>query len=164
MRRCARPSRRRLFVPRRCRHRQTRRSSSAIWKFNSSRLTDAMNHLKRTPGKAALRRAPLFVLGLCAAALAHAQLKIEITSGVTDPIPIAIVPFAHTTPGDGGLDVAAVVQHDWEGSGRFRAMPRARMTTNPARVENVQLADWRAGGKEHVAVGRVPRPPPCGQP
>ena len=114
-----------------------------------------MNPLERTAGRVLERHALLFVLGLCAAAVAHAQLKIEITSGVTDPIPIAIVPFAHTTSGDGGLDVAAVVQHDLEGSGRCRAMPRARMTTNPARVENVQLADWRADGNDYVAVGRV---------
>jgi TolB protein len=113
-----------------------------------------MNHSERTWDKAAPRRA-LLILGLCAAAAAHAQLKIEITSGVTDPIPIAIVPFAHTTAGDAGLDVAAVVQHDLEGSGRFRAMPRARMLTNPSRVENVQLADWRADGNDYVAVGRV---------
>jgi TolB protein len=114
-----------------------------------------MNALKRTRGHAVAMRAALLVLGLCAAALAHAQLKIEITSGVTDPIPIAIVPLAHTTPGDGGLDVAAIVQHDLEGSGRFRAMPRARMNTNPSRVENIQLADWRADGNDYVAVGRV---------
>src|SRR5580700_7472774 len=92
---------------------------------------------------------------LLGAAAAQAQLKIEITSGVTDPIPIAIVPFAHTGVPDGGLDIAEVVQHDLEGSGRFHAMPRARMLTNPSRVENVQLADWKADGNDYVAVGRV---------
>ena len=69
-----------------------------------------MNHLPRTLAKAAARRV-LLILACCAAAAAQAQLKIEITSGVTDPIPIAIVPFAHTGAADGGLDVAAVVQH-----------------------------------------------------
>jgi TolB protein len=120
-----------------------------------------MSHLERILGRATPRRA-LFILALCAAAAAQAQLKIEITSGVTDPIPIAIVPFAHTTTGDGGLDVAAIVQRDLEGSGRFRAMPRARMLTNPSRVENVQLADWKADGNDYVAVGRV-TPLPDGQ-
>ena len=120
-----------------------------------------MSHSERTLGRAGIGRA-LLILGFFAAATAQAQLKIEITSGVTDPIPIAIVPFAHTTAGDGGLDVAAVVQHDLEGSGRFRAMPRARMRTNPSRVENVQLADWKADGNDYVAVGRV-TPLPDGQ-
>ena len=120
-----------------------------------------MSHSERTLGRAGIGRA-LLILGFFAAATAQAQLKIEITSGVTDPIPIAIVPFAHTTAGDGGLDVAAVVQHDLEGSGRFRAMPRARMRTNPSRVENVQLADRKADGNDYVAVGRV-TPLPDGQ-
>ena len=93
---------------------------------------------------------------------AQADLKIDITSGVTDPIPIAIVPFARASAGDGGLDVAAVVQHDLEGSGRFRAMPRARMLTTPSRAEDVQLADWKAAGNDYVVVGRV-TPLPDGQ-
>jgi TolB protein len=108
------------------------------------------------------RGAALVILGVLAVSAARAQLKIEISSGVTDPIPIAIVPFAHTSSGDGGFDVAAIVQHDLEGSGRFRAMPRARMLTNPSRVENVQLADWKADGNDYVAVGRV-TPLPDGQ-
>jgi TolB protein len=112
-----------------------------------------MNHSECTANTTALRRV-LLILGLFAATAAQAQLKIEVSSGVTDPIPIAIVPFAHT-PTDGGFDVAAVVQHDLEGSGRFRAMPRARMHTNPARVENIEQADWRADGNDYVAVGRV---------
>lgn len=107
-------------------------------------------------------RITLAAIALCTAGIVRAQLKIEITSGVTDPIPIAIVPFARANAGDGGLDVAAVVQHDLEGSGRFHAMPRARMLTSPSRVESVQLADWKADGNDYVAVGRV-TPLPDGQ-
>jgi TolB protein len=112
--------------------------------------------------RAAVRGCAFVILSSCAALTAQAQLKIEITSGVTDPIPIAIVPFARSAPADGGLDVAAVIQHDLEGSGRFHAMPRARMQTTPSRVENVQLADWRADGNDYVVVGRV-TPLPDGQ-
>jgi TolB protein len=103
----------------------------------------------------------LLSLSLLAATAADAQLKIEVSSGVTDPIPIAIVPFQHA-PNDGGFDVAAVVQHDLEGSGRFHAMPRERMKTSPARVENVEQADWKADGNDYVAVGRV-TPLPSGE-
>lgn len=100
------------------------------------------------------RLAALLVL-ISWAAAAHAQLKIEITSGVTDPIPIAIVPFARSVPGDGGLDVAGVVQSDLVGSGRFRAMPREQMSVTPTRGEDVVLDDWRASGNDYVVVGRV---------
>jgi TolB protein len=95
------------------------------------------------------------VLVLCAARAANAQLKIEVTSGVTDPVPIAIVPFARAVPADGGLDVAQVVQHDLEGSGRFKALPRDKMPATPTTADAVQVADWKALGDDYVVVGRV---------
>lgn len=97
------------------------------------------------------------IAGACAAPLARAQLKIEITSGVTDPIPIAIVPFASTVPAaaSAGADVAGVVQSDLTSSGRFRAMPRAQMRATPSKVADVVIPDWRASGNDYVVVGRV---------
>ncbi|HKZ73910.1 MAG TPA: Tol-Pal system beta propeller repeat protein TolB [Steroidobacteraceae bacterium] len=89
---------------------------------------------------------------------AHAQLRIEITSGVTDPIPIAIVPFARAVPADGGLDVATVIQQDLESSGRFRAMPRSTMRVLPVRGEDVVVPDWRDNGNDYALVGRVSSP------
>lgn len=96
-----------------------------------------------------------FILALGAPFTARAQLKIEVTSGVSDPVPIAIVPFARAVPADGGLDVAQVVQHDLEGSGRFRALPRQQMPSTPTQVAAVALADWKAAGDDYVVIGRV---------
>jgi len=87
--------------------------------------------------------------------LAPAQLKIEITSGVTDPVPLAIVPFASTGGADSGVDVAQVIQSDLEGSGRFKGMARSAMTSRPARAQDVQMATWKAAGNDYVVVGRV---------
>lgn len=95
------------------------------------------------------------VIGAGAARAVHAALQIEITSGVRDPIPIAIVPFAPAPPLDGGLDVAGVVQHDLEGSGRFKALPRERMPAQPTRPEAIAAADWKAAGSDYVVVGRL---------
>ena len=97
----------------------------------------------------------IVVIGAGAARAVHAALQIEITSGVRDPIPIAVVPFAPAPPGDGGLDVAGVVQHDLEGSGRFKALPRARMPATPTRAEAIGAADWKAAGSDYVVVGRL---------
>jgi TolB protein len=98
---------------------------------------------------------PVFALVLAAlAGPLRAELKIYITKGVTDPIPIAIVPFARN-PVDGGLDVAAVVQRDLESSGRFRPMERRDMLTTPVRASDVQTADWRAARNDYIVVGRV---------
>lgn len=94
----------------------------------------------------------LCLLALPASALA--QLKIEITSGVTDPIPVAIVPFA-SGGADNGVDVAQIIQNDLEGSGRFKTMARAAMTARPARAQDVQMATWKGAGNDYVVVGRV---------
>ena len=90
-----------------------------------------------------------------AVAPARADLQVLITKGVTDPIPIAIVPFARAVPADGAFDVAAVVQHDLESSGRFRAMQRRDMLATPTNANDVQAADWKAAGNDYVVVGRV---------
>jgi TolB protein len=102
-----------------------------------------------------LAGAVLALLDLAAVTPAQASLQIEITSGVHDPIPIAIVPFAAASPADGGLDVAGVVQHDLEGSGRFRALPRGRMPATPTRADGITAGDWKTAGSDYVAVGRV---------
>jgi len=100
---------------------------------------------------------------LTAAALAvvislpvHAQLRIEVTSGVTDPIPIAVVPFARAVPADGGLDVSSVVQHDLAGSGRFRTLSGQRLpNATPTRADDIVVNDWKNAGADYVVVGRV---------
>src|SRR5271154_5931857 len=101
----------------------------------------------------------LQLLGLlCLAGVAptaRAELQIDITQGVTDPIPMAIVPFSRAVPADGGLDVAEVVRHALDGSGRFRSMAIGSMLSQPTRAEDVQIADWRAAGNDYVLVGRV---------
>jgi TolB protein len=96
------------------------------------------------------------LLGCCALVHgAHAELQIDITQGVSDPIPIGIVPFARAVPADGGFDLAGVVQHDLDGSGRFKSMERRLMLTQPTLAAGVVAADWHAAGEDYVLVGRV---------
>lgn len=86
---------------------------------------------------------------------AWAQLKIEVTNGVADPVPIAIVPFAKPNTGDSGLDVASVVEHDLQGSGRFRTLPRTNMPATPTQPNAVVMGDWKNAGEDYIVVGRV---------
>jgi TolB protein len=95
----------------------------------------------------------LAVLGLAEPALA--QLELTITQGVTDPIPIAVVPFARAVPADGGVDVAAIVQRDLESSGRFKGMPRGDMISTPTRASEVDAAAWKQMRNDYVVVGRL---------
>jgi TolB protein len=92
---------------------------------------------------------------LTAAFPVQAQLRVEVTSGVTDPIPIAVVPFSKAAPADGGLDVAQVVQHDLEGSGRFKTLQRSQMPGTPTQPSGVVFNDWKNLGEDYVVVGRV---------
>jgi TolB protein len=111
--------------------------------------------MRPTLRAAALLRAFLAVLtaACLAAPAAMAQLKLEITSGVTHPVPIAVVPFAEA-PGD-GTDVADVIQHDLVGSGRFSELPRNRMPGTPTNAADVKVADWKTAGSDYVVVGQV---------
>jgi TolB protein len=100
----------------------------------------------------------VWLTGTLLAATAQAELKIDITRGVTDPVPVAVVPFAQPAQGAGGLDIASVVQRDLEGSGRFLGMQREAMPARPARAADVDAARWRALRTDYVVVGReVPR-------
>lgn len=102
-----------------------------------------------------LRLALLCVVAACAMQPVRAELQIDITKGVTDPVPLAIVPFARAVPADGGVDVAAIVQRDLESSGRFRGMDRKDMLSAPTRGKDVQVADWRGAHNDYIVVGRL---------
>jgi TolB protein len=114
-----------------------------------------MTFLKRRSGAGVTLAAAVFAA--CVVTTARAQLQIEVTSGVTDPIPIAIVPFAGGIPTDpnAGDEIASVVVHDLQSSGRFRTMPREQMRATPSVAKDVVLPDWRAAGNDYVVVGHV---------
>jgi TolB protein len=98
---------------------------------------------------------------ICAALLAvlsgvaQAQLQIDITRGVTDPVPVAVVPFAVAAPLSGVLDVAGVIENDLASSGRFRGLERRVMPAQPSRAINVDATQWRAARADYVVVGRI---------
>jgi len=104
---------------------------------------------------AELRRfLPALLLGLLVAVPAHAQLTVQITQGVTTPIPVAIVPFA----GEGlPVDVAAVVEADLARSGRFAGLPRASMPQHPTAAAQLDVAQWRLVKTDFLVLGRVRR-------
>ena len=103
--------------------------------------------------------APTMLLTALLAAVAvrpaHAQLTIEVTSGVTHPVPIAIAPFSE--PPSAGTDVAGIIQHDLSGSGRFSVLPHGQMPAKPTHAAQVKFPAWKATGSDYLVVGRVKR-------
>ncbi len=84
-------------------------------------------------------------------------LNIEITKGVEDALPIAIVPFAWSG-GAGAQPVQSVDQvitADLARSGRFKPLDRLDMLSRPAAGEAIDFRDWRALNMENLVVGRV---------
>jgi TolB protein len=103
------------------------------------------------------RKASFFagLLLLLAAPLAQAELRIEITKGVSEAVPIAVVPFGFEGQGRLPVDLAAVIDGDLAFSGRFAPKERRDMVTKPTRAEDVKLEDWRLLKTDIVVVGRV---------
>lgn len=96
-----------------------------------------------------------FIVWLCAAAAANAQLVIEITRGQNDAIPIAIVPFGTDAGTMGQLDVAEVVGADLARSGRFAPLERRDMIERPTSGDQIRFSDWRLLKSNFIAVGKV---------
>jgi TolB protein len=73
-------------------------------------------------------RAIGFMLLLLGGPAAHAQLNIEITRGVSEPVPVAVVPFARASNVPVATDVATVIEHDLASSGLFKGVARTAMS------------------------------------
>ncbi len=86
---------------------------------------------------------------------ARAQLVVEITQGLNDAIPIAVVPFSIPGPVKLSVDVAEVIAGDLSRSGRFAPVPRADMLEQPSSGDQIQFADWRLLKSNYIAVGKV---------
>lgn len=85
----------------------------------------------------------------------QAQLQIEITQGVDNPTPIAIVPFAWQGAGAAPDDVARVIDSDLARSGQFLPVSRRDMLSFPTRESEIFYRDWRALSSEYLLIGQV---------
>lgn len=94
----------------------------------------------------------VFLLSLLASP-AMARLTIEITSGMDNPTPIAVVPFA----GSLGLpeDIQEIVSADLLRSGFFRPLPKTDMLSMPKTQAEVFYRDWRMLGASYLVIGQM---------
>jgi TolB protein len=109
-------------------------------------------------GLAALTLPPLAGLGVRPAA---AQVRLDITRGVVEPIPIAVSPFAGDDPllRDIGLNMADLITANLDRSGLFRVIDRRAYIQDPEALRDVpRFAEWRPINAQALVTGLVSRP------
>ena len=141
---CASRSRMPCSGPRRCRPRAIRGRSSGVSKSCSSRRSsDVMQMRFRGTRRIAGSAGDCSRLALLlAASPSQAQLRLDITQGVRDAVPIAVVPFGGQAEG-AATDVAAVIANDLQMSGRFAPLERRDLVARPTRGAEIRFEDWR---------------------
>ena len=99
------------------------------------------------------------ILALPAAAQDRSgPLRIEITEGVIEPVPIAVAPFIAETPAaaDYAREITGVVASDLTGTGLFRDLPRdAYISQVTSFGADIAYADWKAINAEALITGAV---------
>ncbi len=88
-------------------------------------------------------------------AVAHAEVRIEITQGVNTARPIGVVPFKWTGPGAAPEDIGGIVAADLRNSGKFNPLDRSHLPQQPGSAAEVQPAAWTALGIDSVVVGQI---------
>jgi len=89
-------------------------------------------------------------------ATAQAELQIEISRGVEQAVPVAVVPFGWSGGANPpALDVAEVVASDLARSGRFAPVDRGDMLQRPTQGTEVDFDDWRILDTEALVIGQV---------
>ena len=93
---------------------------------------------------------------------AHAEVKVDITRGVVEPIPVAIPAFFGATGNEAqyGRDMAQVVSNDLVRSGLFSSVdPRSFMQDANSLLVQPRFPDWRVLNAQALVVGKVEAQP-----
>ncbi|MCR9257596.1 MAG: Tol-Pal system beta propeller repeat protein TolB [Alphaproteobacteria bacterium] len=89
---------------------------------------------------------------------ARAQLRVDITQGVSEPIPVAVANFHGDDLGsqDMGAQITAVIRSNLERSGLFRSVDPAAFIQDIAALNiRPRFADWRVIGAQALISGKV---------
>src|SRR5437762_11636356 len=94
---------------------------------------------------------------LLAASPAFAQLRLDVTRGKVEPMPIAIPPYAGGGADESktGRDIAQVVSADLERSGLFRPLDPQSFIQNVSAGAGPRFADWRQINAQALVTGSI---------
>jgi TolB protein len=100
----------------------------------------------------------LFSFALTAPEAQAQRLKIDITQGVVEPIPIAISNFSssNASAGQAGQNIAAVIASDLERSGLFRPLDKNSFVQDASSLHAApRFAEWRVINTQALVSGLV---------
>jgi len=109
-----------------------------------------------------LAGAAAFSAAVACGPAALAQLRVDITSGVVQPVPIAVSPFSGDSPAaqERGAAIAQVISSDLAGSGLFEVIDRRAYIQTPEELRGQpRFADWRQINAQALVTGNVQAPP-----
>ena len=96
--------------------------------------------------------AAISLMAVCV--VVRAELTIEITQGMDNPTPVAVVPVGwNGTPLS--EDISLIVEADLRRSGQFRPIPREDMLSYPRNAKEVYYRDWSVLGTEYLLTSNV---------
>lgn len=106
-----------------------------------------------------MKRLILFLTILLLPVTARAEIEIDLTRGVVEPLPIAITTFHAQSPQhrNYATQIPGVITSNLEGSGLFDPInPRAFVqSTNSIHTEGPRFGEWRAVGAQALVTGFV---------
>lgn len=100
----------------------------------------------------------LFAALLIAPVAAKAELRVDVTRGVSEPIPIAITDFAPNDPSatEFATGIPQVITNNLVGTGLFKALPKSSFIQDAASMQTqVRFPEWQAINAQALVTGVV---------
>ena len=103
----------------------------------------------------ALALATLAMLFVAVSPAAAQSLNVDIVGGVKTATPITVVPFAQAGGAPLSTDLADVMRHDFNRSGKFRSLDKSEIVEQPSKGADIKFATWRLLKQDYITVGRI---------
>ena len=87
--------------------------------------------------------------------VAQASLVIEITDGMENALPIAVIPFQQVGVTAVPEDISAIIQYNLRRSGRFAPLNENQLPSRPSSIEQLMYENWRTLDIDHIVMGNV---------
>lgn len=85
----------------------------------------------------------------------HAALDLELTQGLAEAIPIAVVPFGGQQQAVASQHIAQVIHHDLAASGQFKVLNNNPLEQQPSELNQVDYQSFAKQNVNDIVIGQV---------